>query len=498
MVGNCDQLRPICLNCQKSQRHCTGALSPFMKSVDFTRQGGPKRKGDMANQKRDTTDLFSAMKIKDDARLEPQNHSDINTLNLISVSIPRQPTITQSSLLTLALTDRLAKASGSGFDLQNLGGYMPQISGRIGHNAALDAAVGCLLQGHAKLLRREPRRKTSGLDSYVQSLALLRRDLEKIGKDPNIQAPELVCVVIVLSIYELFKYETARAWIAHAGGISAIIKAWGPQQIMSDFDMALFTAQYGSIVMGTLFSGQDCFLATPEWDAVYKRCFRQQNPPDKISFDILEGLTTLSPLLRDTRTLLAAPSTDNSLVLLPSVVARAEKLRVRILRHSHQVESDFNDQGIVFYTVAAAGSPGFLQRELWFCNHKVAMRYGLYWASTIIAARILQRLHSLQDPNSPLVVAFEEEIQSCALKIMQSVVYLRTFAPFGALYMTFALHVVSAVTKPQSTRLWVRDALKELLAALEFDVEVNQMAFVGELLTGGCIQLPFIGKATNN
>jgi hypothetical protein len=77
---------------------------------------------------------------------------------------------------------------------------------------------------------------------------------------------------------------------------------------------------------------------------------------------------------------------------------------------------------------------------------------------------------------------------------MQSIASIRTSAPFGALHMAFALHVVSAVVKPLSTRVWVRDALKDLLAALDLDVRVNRMVYVGELLTGGCIQLPFIGR----
>jgi hypothetical protein len=92
-----------------------------------------------------------------------------------------------------------------------------------------------------------------------------------------------------------------------------------------------------------------------------------------------------------------------------------------------------------------------------------------------------------------LVIAFEEDIQSCALKSC-NLSLLFVPPPLLVRYIWLCSHAVSAVVKPLSTRVWVRDALKDLLAALDLDVRVNRMVYVGELLTGGCIQLPIIGR----
>lgn len=460
-------------------------------------QDGRKRSKEDSGEFQDYIKLFEAVAIRDNTQNKPQASWEANTLNEIAITVPRQPSPTRSFLLAAELASRLAITSDPTLDLRALGNYIPQISKRIGQNAALDEAVRCLLEGHGKLLRQELRKQTRGLDRYVHALALLRRDLERLGKDPEIRTADLVCAAMVLSIYELFKFETAKAWIAHAGGVSAIIHAWGPQQIVSEFDMSLFTTHYGSIVMGSLFSGKDCFLDAPEWEAVSNRYLDQPHPPDTISFDVLRALSSLSPVLRDTRAYLAAPTTDYSILLYPDLIERAQNLRVRLMRYSDQLESDFKNPQIVSHK-APVSDQEILQRELWFCDYKVAMRYGLYWTSSIIVMRVLQRLHSVNDSTAAAVLELEEKIQSYAQNIMQSVPYLRTVAPFGALSMTFSLQVISAVVKPNSAVVWVYNALKELLAALNFDTNLNQILFCGELLTGGPIQLPFVGRDPKN
>jgi hypothetical protein len=41
---------------------------------------------------------------------------------------------------------------------------------------------------------------------------------------------------------------TNRSWITYAGGVSALIEAWGPDSIVSEFDVAIFACQFGAIV----------------------------------------------------------------------------------------------------------------------------------------------------------------------------------------------------------------------------------------------------------
>jgi hypothetical protein len=70
---------------------------------------------------------------------------------------------------------------------------------RIGHNKALDAAVRCLLQAHhAMLYDRDIH--TEGLESYNESIALIRRDLQ----DQQARTTsETVCAALILSTYEV-------------------------------------------------------------------------------------------------------------------------------------------------------------------------------------------------------------------------------------------------------------------------------------------------------
>jgi hypothetical protein len=46
----------------------------------------------------------------------------------------------------------------------------------------------------------------------------------------------------------MFTGELRHSWVAHAGGVTALIEAWGPDRIVTDFDLILFITHYGAIV----------------------------------------------------------------------------------------------------------------------------------------------------------------------------------------------------------------------------------------------------------
>jgi hypothetical protein len=46
----------------------------------------------------------------------------------------------------------------------------------------------------------------------------------------------------------MFTGELRHSWVAHVGGVTALIEVWGPERIVTDFDLILFITHYGAIV----------------------------------------------------------------------------------------------------------------------------------------------------------------------------------------------------------------------------------------------------------
>jgi hypothetical protein len=131
----CDERRPICGNCEKKNRPYTGPKSRFVRHVE----PGVEQH------------------IKDD-----------------NVAVSKNPSNAQTELLAIDPMSKLSGFKENGYQLQLLWRFLPS---RVGHNAALDAALRCLLHAHRQLLSRNSITIKEDLESYDQAFGLYPQEI---------------------------------------------------------------------------------------------------------------------------------------------------------------------------------------------------------------------------------------------------------------------------------------------------------------------------------
>ncbi|KAN0114622.1 hypothetical protein V8E51_004166 [Hyaloscypha variabilis] len=363
----CDERFPICANCERAKGHCPGPKARFIR---FT---GP---GNEEHMRGDTVQI---------------------------TILPRPPSCSSSESLAATLATRLDGIKEIGYQLQTLGKFFPDIVPRVGHSPALDAAVKCLLDAHQRFIVG----KISSCDEHLRNdnhaMYLIRKDLNQLrSRTPS----ETVCASMLLCRYEVLNRDT-RAWFTHAGGVAALIKAWGPDRITSDFDLALFKSNYGSIISASIFDGQECFVTAPAWEAVRIRCDNSKVGYDPQLSELLAAFAMLPNLLRSIQSTKQDPRV--------SPIHEARSFKERISRSTPIMEQDLEGPTIHTFTVP-----------------KIAWPFCLYWAMIIIANSILM----LQgEAESSLL----EENQSAADNICKSIEGFRRLKPLGALFAPLIL-----------------------------------------------------------
>lgn len=451
------------------------------------RPGLEKRKAGPKCSYSDLIGSFHVIRTGENNAIEHLRQEHISALSKHGVL--RAPQSSPSSLLAMELVDRISTASHPGLQLTALGDFIVRLAPRIGDDPSLDASIKCLLQGHRRILcrgSRDPKDLSTDLDNYISALWLLRTDLAIFEANPNKSPSIIVCAAMILSRYEMLRDDDAtRAFIAQAGGASSLIQAWGPKRIVSAFDLELFATHYGTVVLGSVFSGNDCFLLDAEWSELKIRCrsLMERDRSSRLTFDILTILSTLPPLLRDTRSLVSPSRCSNNMTVPAEAMFRAQEFKSRLMEVSSQLKQDLQDHETISQRPAAEGRE-FLQYEYHFRDSRVAAYFGMFWAARIISERILQRLESLQYHDAREMNCRENKAQGFALDILRSVGFLLDFAPFGALHMSFALRVVCGVIEAPETREWARWALMKLVAPLTYTYDLDHMTMIGKILTG--------------
>ncbi|KAI0144389.1 hypothetical protein GGR57DRAFT_333748 [Xylariaceae sp. FL1272] len=141
--------------------------------------------------------------------------------------------------------------------------YFSFIPARFGKVAVLDDAFRALITlAHSLVAPTKSARPLVAFGHYGKAL----RSLQSAVDDPNSRyAPETLCAVGILALFEVLNPSSIKLWNRHIDGASRLIQARGPGRFWSDFDGSLLTTLGSPICANALLTGQECFLATPPW-----------------------------------------------------------------------------------------------------------------------------------------------------------------------------------------------------------------------------------------
>ena len=188
--------------------------------------------------------------------------------------------------------------------------------------------------------------------------------------------------------------------------------------------------------------------------------------------DSLTALAVLPTLLCDIRSAMA----DTEMPLRSStLLRRARNMKANVARHAKKLHVDFMNTAIVWKIPGRSSGSGKTMLE--FCSPEIAFRFTFYWASTIIANKLLL---GLGEDNEALV----QECNDSRKHICNSVEHLHSLKPLGALWMTFVTSLAYGVSD-DANRLRIVEALKGAYDPAPVTVSPETLQMIFELLTCG-------------
>ncbi|KAL4888383.1 C6 zinc finger domain protein [Aspergillus ambiguus] len=284
----CDERLPGCARCDTYGRVCPGYDRGF-KFVAGKPYRTPRRPKDVQALSPITQAQSLALAQSGPLSLES---SDLNMTQCLEI-----------------LIDELSwpYSASSAYAITRWLRFLP---GAYGRNRTLDATVRCFVAHHVGNMTQDSQAMRYARSAYVEALCGLQKALVN---PVEAASPEVLCAVLLQCMYELFaNSQDSISWMKHAKGLGQLIKFRGPQRYRSAFESNLLKASRGLVVMHSVFSGEECFLASEDWHAVMKQQFDHVIPSEiqDVVEDLFVSFTAIPRLIHEMFSLRTADMSD--------------------------------------------------------------------------------------------------------------------------------------------------------------------------------------------
>lgn len=365
--------------------------------------------------------------------------------------------LSKAEQLAANLIVALDTSGSSSQGLQQMGSHFRQLPSRLGHSRALDAALDCFLYSFTGMSEGQPRPRSSQLTRYCSAISHLRQELtcSDATTTPISASSETIAASLLLAQYEIFRPGPTCSYVTLSGGLTAILKACGPDRVASsEFELAIFTTQYPTIITQCLVRGEECFLTEPGWKNAMRSSNGYEHP---IVMELWTAVAEIPGVLEIKKSFLkelswSAPQNDefanNLLGLDPKskvyndLLSRIYHTRSAIVSHSDAITHLLSTPGVhaicpsiyrgphpVPSVVEQASKATQRSQSLDIATRAVKIST-FYHSCVILINTILQ--DCLPTPNSALL---RQTDQSTTYILQQMPVAVK---PWGAFFMTLA------------------------------------------------------------
>jgi len=141
------------------------------------------------------------------------------------------------------------------------GRFIQEVPARIGHNAALDAAVTVLVNVHTSLVYKKTADEIVSPELYIRAIKTLQGCLEsqQLGMSPNTLCASILLGLVEVSLawLSLHPYLHAQAfagprtgnrYLTHVGGAGRLMELQGPSRYTDSFTKEMLRFNRGGIV----------------------------------------------------------------------------------------------------------------------------------------------------------------------------------------------------------------------------------------------------------
>ena len=327
---------------------------------------------------------------------------------------------------------------------QNHARWLEHLPPLTGTNPLLDAAVRAVTLVHIGRLNGSEAFVMESRPYYGQALSLLNKTLQskKAG-----MSNETLCAVILLSFYEMFASDNNEAWVRHAGGVSALMRARGPAKHRTGLDREIFLAYRFTLIIESFQQDVPCFLAEPGWvklsQDIHEDVKRVGIAPNRVEiFDVSEeyyiAMVGLPKLCAEARSIWQQRQKG-----LPCTVDRAQLIdrmmsaRVKFRNTFERFETALKKAGHA-PTINLTHRDPLIGIEYWFVNTFVSSTYIGYWTVSIVLNMCLMGLHR---DDQEMCRLYQTESKECTLNICRTSAFMLTSSFLGPFFLIFGLRV---------------------------------------------------------
>lgn len=328
--------------------------------------------------------------------------------------------------------------------LKNHARWLSHLPPLTGTNQLLDTSVRAVTLVHIGRLNNSEPFVMESRPYYGKALHLLNKTLQNREKGVE---NETLCAVILLSFYEMFASDSNEAWVRHAGGVSALMRARGPARHRHGLDREIFLAYRYMLIIETFQQDVPCFLAEPEWiklsNTIHDDLKKSGVSAERIEiFDlaeeyyqamvILPALTAKARALWDARQAGKPPPISR-----PHLIDEMTKSRIEFKSTFTRFEAALKKAGHA-PTIKLNHTDALVGIEYEFVNTFVASTFVGYWTVLCVQNMCIQGLVA---DDQELVDMYRVESRDCALNICRSTSYMLTSSFLGPFFLIFGLRV---------------------------------------------------------
>ncbi|KAF1848345.1 uncharacterized protein K460DRAFT_393443 [Cucurbitaria berberidis CBS 394.84] len=278
----CDENWPHCLNCQKNGKCCPGPparhtfkdLGPRLNlGATVVREDNSPAALDQRyrsltqlNEKfAENGSVLHKFRISHKGcrpQTKTSRRSSSTSLSPPKSPLLRQPSPSQHHELARALIVAIT-TGGAGHRMSVFGRFIREVPARIGHNAALDAAVAVLANAHTSLIHKKMSNEIVSPELYIRAIKTLQSSLE----DPQQGlSTNTLCASVLLGLVEaLAGPRVGNRYLAHVGGAGRLMELQGPEKYRDPFAKEILRFNRGGIIVTSIYEREECFLISPEW-----------------------------------------------------------------------------------------------------------------------------------------------------------------------------------------------------------------------------------------
>lgn len=141
--------------------------------------------------------------------------------------------------------------------------FVTHIAQNFGTHSYQDASTCCLSSVYLAHLTKD----AALLKASRQMYGLALREVVRALKTPEATSGDMMCTMMMLSVYEMYARTTKDAWVMHADGVERVMQIRGVKGYQSGFPRSCYIAFRGFLIATALYEGKPCFLDGEEWQS---------------------------------------------------------------------------------------------------------------------------------------------------------------------------------------------------------------------------------------